>query len=319
MLQQTTVPAVRPYFERWLALFPDLPSLARAPLRRVLAAWQGLGYYQRAKNLLRSARIILREHGGRVPDDPEALRKLPGFGPYTTAAVLSLAFGRPVPVIDANVRRVMMRVLGLEGQATAAVDRRLLGPLKELLPSQRPGDFNQAMMELGAVVCRSRNPRCLACPVFEFCRAARQGRQEIIPAPRRRSIQRIEAVVAVLWKDGRFLIQKRPSGGLFGDLWEFPGGKVEEGENLETALRREVREEVGIEIQRVRFLTTVDHAYTRFLATLHVFSCRPVKEPTIDNKTAKWVTLRTVSRYPLPSGSVKIVRFLETSISAGGP
>jgi A/G-specific adenine glycosylase len=311
MLQQTTVRAVLPYFRKWLTLFPDLPSLARAPLRRVLSAWQGLGYYQRAKNLRRAARIILKDHGGRVPDDGKTLRTLPGFGPYTTAAVLSLAYGKPFPVVDANVRRVMMRILGLEGVASPRHDRAISDRLKELLPPEKPGEFNQAMMELGALVCRSRNPLCLACPVFEFCRAAREGRQEIIPKPRRISPRKIEAVVAVAWKGKRFLIQKRPPGGLFGDLWEFPGGKVEKNESLERALRREIREELETGVRRIRFLTTVRHAYTQFQVTLHVFSCELTREPEAGRKPVRWVTLRSVRRYPLPSGSVKIVGYLE--------
>jgi A/G-specific adenine glycosylase len=162
MLQQTTVRAVLPYYEKWLERFPDLASLARAPLRDVLRAWQGLGYYQRARNLHRAAGRILREHGGRLPADRDALRRLPGFGPYTTAAVLSLAFGRPLPVIDANVRRVLMRVLATEGPASSSLDKGFLAVLEKIIPRAAPGAFNQAMMELGALVCRSANPQCLA-------------------------------------------------------------------------------------------------------------------------------------------------------------
>jgi A/G-specific adenine glycosylase len=259
MLQQTTVPAVIPYYERWLKVYPDMRSLARAPLRMVLREWQGLGYYRRAGNLHRAAKTIVREHGGKVPDDERELRSLPGFGPYTTAAVLSLAYGRPLPVIDANVRRVLMRVLGLRGTAEARIDKTLRAFLERVFSKDSPGDFNQAMMELGALVCRSRNPQCLACPVREFCRAAREGTQEIIPRPRTLGLEKIEAVVAVIEKDGRTLIQKRPSGGLLAGLWEFPGGKVEPGESLTAALRREVREELGFGIENIRRLTTVRH------------------------------------------------------------
>ena len=186
MLQQTTVAAVVPYYERWMRLFPDLRSLARAPLRRVLRAWQGLGYYARARNLHRAARLVVRDHGGRVPGDRAALGRLPGFGPYTTAAVLSLAYGRPLPVVDANVRRVLMRLMGLAGEASMRHDARILARLGALIPARAPGLFNQALMELGAVVCRSRNPQCLLCPARERCRAARAGLQEVIPRPRRR-------------------------------------------------------------------------------------------------------------------------------------
>ncbi len=310
MLQQTTVPAVIPYYGRWLKVFPDIGSLSRAPLRKVLREWQGLGYYQRARNLHKAAKTIVREYGGRIPDDECTLGSLPGFGPYTTAAVLSLVYGKPVPVIDANVRRVLMRVLGLRGTAEARVDKTLRAFLETVFSKDSPADFNQAMMELGALVCRSRNPQCLACPVREFCRAAREGTQEIIPRPRTLGLEKIEAVVAVIEKDGRILIQKRPSRGLLADLWEFPGGKVEPGESLTAALRREVREELGVEVEDVRRLTTVQHAYTRFLVTLHAYACR-IRDPGFKlGPQHRWVTLASIRKYPLPSGSVKIVDFL---------
>jgi A/G-specific adenine glycosylase len=310
MLQQTTVPAVIPYFERWLEVFPDVRGLARAPLRRVLREWQGLGYYQRARNLHAAARRIVRENGGQVPRDASALRRLPGFGPYTTAAVASLAFGKPLPVIDANVRRVLMRFLGIEGKAEAKRDPDLRGFLGKVFPADRPGDFNQAMMELGALVCRARNPQCLACPVRGSCVAAREGRQEIIPTPKTLSLERIEAVVAVIESDGRYFIQQRAEKGLLAGLWEFPGGKVEPGESLAAALRREVLEELGVAIEAPRRLTTVRHAYTRYEVTLHAFACRIRGATPRPGPRRRWVSLSALRSYPLPSGSVKIVDFL---------
>ncbi len=311
MLQQTTVRAVLSYYHKWMDLFPDLRSVARAPLQKVLRAWQGLGYYGRARNLRQSARIILEKHGGVIPDDLETLRKLPGFGPYTAAAVLSIAYGRPIPVVDANVRRVMMRIIGLKGEASPKNDPVIRSRLFEYFPARKAGIFNQALMELGALVCRSRNPQCMLCPVIDFCRAVRAGKQEIIPQPKSQKFNKVEAVVAVIRKDGLYLIQKRPSRGLFAGLWEFPGGKIEAGETPRTALRREVREELGAGVQGIRALTTVKHSYTRFQVTLHAFLCEFVMEPRMDRRNHRWVSLRAVRRYPLPSGSVKIVRFLE--------
>jgi A/G-specific adenine glycosylase len=310
MLQQTTVPAVIPYYVRWLEVFPDVRSLARAPLRKVLREWQGLGYYRRAANLHQAAKIVVCKHGGKVPDDEAVLRRMPGFGPYTTAAVLSLAYRKPLPVIDANVRRVLMRFLGLHGAAEARVDGSLRPFLDKVFPKSSPGDFNQALMELGALVCRGRNPQCLPCPVRRSCRAAREGSQEIIPQPKKLMLERIEVVVAVIEKAGRILVQQRPAGGLLAGLWEFPGGKVEPGEGLTVALRREIREEIGVEIERVRRLTTVRHAYTRFLVTLHAYACGIRGPGIVAGPGRHWVTLSAIRRYPLPSGSVKIVDFL---------
>ncbi len=315
MLQQTTVAAVVPRFERWLEVFPDVRSLARAPLGRVLREWQGLGYYQRARNLHQAARKIVTAHGGRLPPDETALRSLPGFGSYTAAAVASLAFGRPAPVIDANVRRVLMRVLGLRGTADPKRDAVLRSFLDKVFPADRPGDFNQALMELGALVCRGRSPQCLACPVRPACAAAREGTQEIIPAPKTLRLERIEAVVAVIERDGRVLLQERPAGGLLAGLWEFPGGKVEPGESLNSALRREVREELGVEIEAVRRLTTVRHSYTRFDVTLHAYACRIRGQEPRTGPRLRWVSWKALRRYPLPAGSVKIVDSLARSRS----
>jgi len=317
MLQQTTVKAVVPYFERWMRLFPDLFALARAPLQRILRAWQGLGYYQRARNLHRAARLLVRRHGGRVPNDEKTLRRLPGFGPYTTAAVMSLAFGRPLPVIDANARRVLMRVVGLAGEASARNDRVLREYLHGVFPDKTPGLFNQAIMELGALVCRNRNPQCLICPVLDYCRAAREGNQEVTPRPRKRTTKKIKAVVAVIEHRGRFLIQKRPPAGLFAGLWEFPGGKINWGESREEALRREVQEEVGAEVQNVRFLTTVNHAYTNFRVTLHVFKAELKRFPPRPGPDRRWVSLSAIRRYPMPSGSAQIVNVLTQAHGAG--
>jgi A/G-specific adenine glycosylase len=311
MLQQTTVQAVVPYFEAWLGLFPDVETLARAPVRKILRAWQGLGYYERARNMRRAAKIILAKHGGSIPDDPGALRRLPGFGPYTTAAVLSLAFDKPFPVLDANVRRVAMRLLDLRGRPGPEADRKVSAWLEATCPRHGAGDFNQAMMELGALVCRPRSPLCLSCPVLDTCAAAAAGVQELIPPSKRTRLKKIEAVLAVVRKDGHVLIQKRAEKGLLAGLWEFPGGKREPGESRSAALRREVREELGAEVRSARFLTRVEHSYTRFQVTLYVYECRLDREPPAVRGRRVWSTLSGLRRYPLPSGSVKVVKFLE--------
>lgn len=315
MLQQTTVPAVIPYYRKWMELFPDVQSLGRASLQSVLKAWEGLGYYQRAKNLHRAAKIIVKDHGGTIPGDYESLRKLPGFGPYTTAAVASLAFDSPIPVIDANVRRVLMRLKDLRRKANLKHDKGLLRFLSPLLPKNRMGIFNQAMMELGALVCRPKYPLCLICPVIDYCLASQQGTQEVIPLPTKRVIKKIKAVIAVIEKDGKYLIQKRPSEGLLADLWEFPGGKKRPGESPAEALRREVREELGVELSETELLTTVRHAYTMFQVKLYVYACRLSQEPPLKKNRQRWISLKGLRRYPFPSGSAKIVKHLEERTS----
>jgi len=311
MLAQTTVAAVVPYYTRWFKEYPDIRSLARAPVRQVLKSWQGLGYYERARNLLRTAKAIVRVHGGHFPEDYEALRRLPGFGPYTAAAVLSLAFDRPYPVVEANVRRVLMRLVGARESRAPGPDRRLVRHLDSLFSRRKPGAFNQAMMELGALVCRPRSPLCVSCPVAAFCRAYKRGEQEIIPAPKNRTIRRVEAVLAVIRHQGRILIQKRPDKGLMAGLWEFPGGKVEAGESPEQALRREVREELGLSLGRIERLTEVRHSYTQFQVKLRVFDCALEGAPPLPARNRRWVGLRDLRRYPFPSGSAKVVDFLE--------
>ncbi|MBN2207287.1 MAG: A/G-specific adenine glycosylase, partial [Candidatus Aminicenantes bacterium] len=305
MLQQTTVPAVVPYYERWIALFPNVESLGRAPLRKVLKAWQGLGYYQRARNLRAAAQVVVDRHGGRVPDDPAGIAKLPGVGPYTAAAVLSIAFGKPYPVIDANVRRLMMRFLAIRDEAVAGRDAKIRPFLEAAISRRSPGDFNQALMELGGRVCRSRRPLCAGCPVRADCAAFAKGIQEIIPAPRTKTTKRIEAVVAVVERDGAYLIRKRPERGLLGGLWEFPGGKREPGETRTAALRRELREEVGVPSRDEKLLVKVRHAYTQFQVDLYAYRCALAGEPRPRPGRLTWATLAALRRYPFPSGSAK--------------
>jgi A/G-specific adenine glycosylase len=311
MLQQTTVQVVIPYYEKWIRQFPDAESLSRAPLQKVLKAWQGLGYYQRARHLHRASQIIVEKFEGRIPQDYEELKKLPGIGPYTAAAILSLAFDKPYPVVDANVRRVLMRLMRIQKEARSDNDDYLLQTLRPLLPHGKMGFFNQAMMELGSLICRSKNPSCLLCPVQEFCKAYETGEQETIPVPKQTHYEKIEAVVGIVEKQGKYLIQRRPPTGLLAGLWEFPGGKKRKDESLEQALRREISEELGADVENTAYLTRVNHAYTKFHVTLHVFECTIKAGPRLKKGVHRWTSLNDLKDFPLPAGSVKIVQFLE--------
>jgi A/G-specific adenine glycosylase len=305
MLQQTTVKAVIPYYERWTRTFPTVHTVAKAPLQKILHAWQGLGYYQRAKNIHKSAKIIAQGEG-RLPDDPEKLKKLPGFGPYTTGAVASIAFDKPFPIIDANVRRVIMRLLGIRGFAVTTHDPQILRFLTSVMPQKGAGDFNQALMELGALVCRVKEPLCNVCPVRAQCRAYRQGLQEIIPTPKKKTIKDINVVIALLQREGTYFIQKRPPKGLFADLWEFPGGKIRDGERPREALARELKEELQVSLESSRHAFKVRQFYTEFRAQLDVWFCEVRPDPVLD-RTHRWVKKNDLRKYPMPSGSARIV------------
>jgi A/G-specific adenine glycosylase len=306
MLQQTTVNAVIPFYERWISLFPTIKDVAQSSEPVILKMWQGLGYYQRAKNIHKAAQIICAEYHEQIPQDPVTLRSLPGFGPYTVGAVLSIAFDQRQPIIDANVRRVVMRQLASEGVADVSQDPAILDFLSDVMPQKENYIFNQALMELGALVCRNREPLCLVCPVKSTCLAYEKGIQEIIPTPKKKIIKDIYAVIAVIQKGNKYLIQKRSSKGLLADLWEFPGGKIEKGETPREALKREVKEELAVDLSAAEHFVNLKHFYTQFRVHLNVWKCSIKDNPTL-NANLKWVTPTQLSTYPMPSGSAKIV------------
>ncbi len=242
MLQQTQVATVRPYYAAFLRRFPTLGALAGARPDEVLAAWSGLGYYRRARHLHQAARLVVREHAGRVPDDPEAFRRLPGVGRYTTGAVLSIAFDRPLPVLDGNVARVLSRLYAVKAAIRDPQGARRLWALAgSLVPMRNPGDWNQALMELGATLCLPRAPHCAECPVRRWCRAFAQGRVEAYPpAVARRRVERVRRAVVLLRKNGRVLMVRR-SGSLLEGLWEPPGVELRDGESARAALGAELK------------------------------------------------------------------------------
>lgn len=312
MLQQTTVNAVIPYYLRWIKQYPTIKYVAKAPLQKILKSWQGLGYYSRARNLHKAAKLICDVHGGRIPNDPDLLRKLPGFGPYTTGAVLSIAFGQRQPIIDANVRRVIMRQLALKGFADLSHDDKILNFLDRVMPFKEMSSFNQALMELGALVCRNKEVLCNLCPVRKSCLAYKQGTQEIIPQPKKKILKDLDVVVGLIRSNGKYFIQKRSSKGLLADLWEFPGGKIEPGETQRQALVREIKEEIGGNVTSARHLFNLRHFYTQFRVNLFVWSCVLKSTPRTDT-THLFVSPSELSRFPMPSGSVKILdRLLRT-------
>lgn len=303
MLQQTRVETVIPYFEHWMRRFPSIADLAAASEQEVLSLWEGLGYYSRARNLHKAAKVVVEEYDGKLPLDPAALRKLPGIGRYTAGAVASMAFGLDAATLDGNLRRVFARVFDVAEPADSPAGEKILWALAEKhLPRGRAGDYNQALMDLGATLCLPKNPRCLLCPVSELCQARALGIQDQRPVLKPKAeLPHYTVTAAVLRRDGKVLLARRPSKGLLGGMWEFPGGKVEQDESLEACLTREILEELGAEIHVGEPFGTYRHAYTHFRITLHAFLCELADgEPRpIQAAALAWVAPVDMRTYPM--------------------
>jgi A/G-specific adenine glycosylase len=314
MLQQTRVEAVIPYFERWMERFPSIDDLAAASEQEVLSVWEGLGYYSRARNLHKAARIVMEEYGGKLPSDLQVLRRLPGFGRYTVGAIASMAFGQDAATLDANLRRVFSRVFNMAQPADSTAGEDILWELAEThLPKGQAGDYNQALMDLGATICVSKKPRCLLCPLQEICLANQLGLQEQRPVLKiKAEIPHYTVTAAVIQKNGKVLLAKRPSKGLLGGMWEFPGGKVERDETLEDCLTREIREELDAMIRVGEPFGIYKHAYTHFRITLHAFFCKLIEgEPkAIEAVELAWVNPGELQHYPMGKVDRQIARKL---------
>jgi len=315
MLQQTRVDQAWPYYERFTDAFPTVEALATADLDDVLRLWEGLGYYSRARNLHRAAQRVVDEYDGRVPDTEDEIRTLPGVGPYTAAAVLSIAYGRPLAVLDGNVIRVLTRIFAVADDVTSSRTRRHLQALADaLLTPEHPARFNEAMMELGATVCTPTNPDCPTCPLGDVCAAYGAGEPERYPVSKKKKpVPHHDIAVGVIADEaGRVLITKRPEDAMLGGLWEFPGGKVERGESFEAACRRELREELGIEVEVGEPLARINHAYSHFKITLHAFACR-ILDGTPEHYEAQpmhWVAIEDLGDYAFPRANRRLIETL---------
>ena len=316
MLQQTRVDQARPYYERFTAAFPTVEALAEAHLDDVLRLWEGLGYYARARRLHQAAQVVAEEHGGVVPSGYDAFRDLPGVGPYTAAAVLSIAFDAPHGVLDGNVIRVLSRVFLVEDEVDRAPTKRRLQTLSDrLVDPERPGDWNQALMELGATVCTPTSPRCPACPLRTVCAARADGRQEELPRKKpRKKVPHHEIAVGVVYDEaGRVLVQRRPEDAMLGGLWEFPGGKQEADEDLAATCRRELREELGIEVDVEGKLLQLRHAYSHFTIRMHAFRCRLVEgtPSPAEGQPLAWVAVHDLGDYAFPRANRRLIEHLQ--------
>ena len=321
MLQQTRAETVVPYYERFLSRFPTVEALAGVPLEDVLKVWEGLGYYARARNLHAAARQVVAERGGRLPDTFAGLVALPGVGRYIGGAVASIAFGRDVAAVDGNARRVLCRAFGIREDVTrSGVQRKLEALANDLIPPGRAGAFNEALMELGATTCMPRSPRCDHCPLAGLCVAYAEGDPEALPVRRpRKPVPHYDVAAAVTVRaDGRLLVAQRNIDDMLGGLWEFPGGKREEGETLAECLVREMREELDVEVGVGELLIVVEHAYTHFRITLHAFRCRLVAgEPRcLDCAAFHWATRAELEPLPMSVVDRKVAQALDEAIQS---
>lgn len=312
MLQQTQVATAIPYFERFMATFPTVADLAAAPEDDVLHCWQGLGYYSRARNLHRAAKRVVEAFDGEIPDTVERLRSLPGVGPYTAGAVASIAFGKPEPIVDANVARVLSRVLALPGDPkSGATSRALWGHAAELVSRAAPGEFNVALMELGSLVCRAAKPSCGECPVSQHCRALAAGQTFRYPetAPRRPTVA-VEDVATLVERAGRVALTRRPEGGHWAGLWELPRVRRDGDEPLGDAALRAPAEVCGICVRDAQPFGAVKHSVTHYRIRLHGFRAAwAAGEPTAGTcAEALWVEAAALVEYALPSPQRKLLR-----------
>jgi A/G-specific adenine glycosylase len=294
--------------------FPDIASLANANLQDVLKLWEGLGYYNRARNLHDAAKIIMLSFDGKLPENVSDLESLPGIGKYTAGAIASMAFGQNAAALDGNIRRVLARVFNLEIPARSpAGEKELWRLVKEHLPPGRAGDFNQAIMDLGASICLPRNPQCLLCPLQKLCFSLTLGVQEQRPIlPQKKKIPHYVVTAAIIQRNNKFLIAQRPGKGLLAGMWEFPGGKLEAEETLDQSLTREIQEELNCKIDVGEPFGVYQDAFTHFRITLHAFFCRIIEgEPfPVEAKQIAWVEVSALKDYPMGKVDRQISRNL---------
>lgn len=320
MLQQTQMERGVRYFNAWMRRFPDIRSVAEAEEGEILAAWEGLGYYSRARNLHAAAKQILERHGGVIPQSVEAIRALPGVGEYTAGAIAAIAFNTPVPAVDANVLRIFSRICDVDAPVTGKDVRSSVTDLvNKLIPDESPRLFNQALMEFGALVC-GKTPKCQACALSGFCLAFRNG--TVSDRPKKGAATRYnvyETVAGIIMREGRVYIQKRPAEGLWAGMWEFPGGRIHPDETPEQAVVSRVLEETTLSVEVEKELATVRHGYTTNRVTMRGFLCQLSGSEPQAAKAAihgAWIAPEEVEQYAFPAGHRKLLERLGWK---GGP
>lgn len=315
MLQQTQVKTVIPYYLKFLKTFPKIKHLAQAKSQSVLKVWEGLGYYARARNLHRASRVVLEKYQGNVPNNRSLFLALPGVGKYISAAVLSIAFNQPYAVVDGNVKRFLSRLLLIDHAVNTSGAHEVFEKYAQILLDQKgPGRFNEAMMELGALVCQPRKPLCVICPLMLFCLAYKTDQVEKFPKRvKKKPIPRFRVAFGIIFKHNRILITRRKEEGLLGGLWEFPGGKVEQKETSQEACIREIKEETNLNVTIDSFLIQIKHAYTHFKIIGDVFICKYSSGRVRLKQTSdfRWVTTKRLDDFPFPGANRKFIPLIK--------
>ncbi len=312
MLQQTKVDTVIPYFNNFMEKFPSIKDLAEAEEEKVLKAWEGLGYYSRVRNLQHAVKEVHEKYEGRVPSDPKLFSSLKGVGPYTAGAVMSIAYELPEPAVDGNVMRVFSRLLCIEEDIGKAKTRKTFeAALPPFLENVPPSQFNQAVMELGAMICTPRSPGCLLCPVQEFCEARMQGKEQILPIKEKKKAAKAREMAAVVLKspDGRFLFHQREEKGLLAKMWEFPNAGTKQEEPQAEQVQVFIEEHIGMEAVNIEPVQYVEHAFSHLIWNITVYEAE-----TKDNDVTipeeghwKWMTLKEAEAYAFPVSHQKIL------------
>ncbi len=329
MLQQTQMDRGVEYYQRWIDRLPDIAAVADAEEEEILKLWEGLGYYARARNLHKTARIIKDSFGGRLPKKHATLLTLPGIGPYTASAIASIAFNQDFPVIDANVERIFARIFDVDQSLKYRKTKDKMAELAWcLLPPGKSRQFNQALMDFGGLVCTPKNPLCDNCPIAQQCHALLRGVVHERPLPREgKKIIPIEMATGILFHDDRIFIQKRLENDIWGGLWEFPGGRLEEDEQTEETVVREFLEETEFQVDVCEKITTVIHHYTRYRVILHCFTCRfrqGFQKPVLHAaQESRWILPEDMPVYGFPAGHRKLIEYihkqrLELFFDSGG-
>ncbi len=317
MLQQTQMDRAALFFTRWMKTFPDIPSIAAASEQRVLKCWEGLGYYSRARNIQKSAVILQDTFHGTIPCRRKELLSLPGIGPYTAGAIASIAFNRDVPVVDANIERVFARLMNIDLVPGSPEAKKLFWKkAEELLPRGEARNFNQALMELGALICRPRQPQCADCPLSKNCLALQYDLIAERPVPKKSTkIIPIEMATGVLVHRERIYIQQRLKDDVWGSLWEFPGGRIKQDETAAQAVIREYAEETEFTVQIQSEITTTIHHYTRYKVSLHCFFVRLAQngsDPVLHAaQQFCWIPIEQIDQFAFPAGHRKLIEFMK--------